>query len=364
MRITLVLPFVALTGGVRVALAHANGLQALGHQATVVYPHLSPYMTLESRPEPWKDRTWREIRYWVRRLTGRNEVEWYPLRTPLLRLSCLSEDQIPDADIIMAVDWMTAEAIANYSQNKGIKFWLIQHYEVWNSPWERVDKTWQQPLRLVTVSSWLADFAWRRFGRQVDGVVVPGVDFSLFYPVSVCTEARRRQRIGMLYHTLEWKGTADGIRAFEIAREQYPDLQLVMFGRMKPQQALPSGTEFHYRLKQNQLRMVYSSCGTWLVPSWAEGCHLPPMEAMACRCAVVSTDIGGVADYIVPGHTALVSSPQDPVALATNLLSVVSDDALRTRLSDAGYAQIQQLTWERSSRQLEQIFQRALAVRH
>lgn len=364
MRITFVLPFIILTGGVRVALALANGLQELGHQVTVVYPRISPYTTLESRPDAWKGLVWHEMRYWMRRLAGRSEPGWYRLRTPLLRLPHLGDDKVPDADIIVAIDWMTAEAIADYSESKGVKFWLIQHYEVWNSPQERLVRTWQQPLHLVTVSSWLADLAWRKFGRQVDGVVVPGVDFSLFHPVAVCTDAERRRRVGMLYHTLEWKGTADGLQAFEIAREKYPDLRLVMFGATKPRQPLPSGTEFYYRPKQNQLREIYSSCGVWLVPSWTEGCHLPPMEAMACHCAVVATDIGGVADYIVPGRTALISPPRDPAKLAANLLAVVSDDTLCARLADSGYAHIQQFTWEQASRQLERLFQQALVTRN
>jgi len=93
---------------------------------------------------------------------------------------------------------------------------------------------------------------------------------------------------------------------------------------------------------------------TYLSPNWAEGWHLPPAEAMACGCAVVSTDIGGVRDYAEHEKTALLSPPGDPEALTKNLLRLLEDDNLRIQLAKAGHKRIQEFTWDRSTDLLEQ----------
>src|SRR3546814_17749375 len=57
-----------------------------------------------------------------------------------------------------------------------------------------------------------------------------------------------------------------------------------------------------------------------------EGWHLPPAEAMACGCAVVSTDIPGVFDYALEGTTALLAPPGDSATLADRLTELLDED--------------------------------------
>ena len=57
-----------------------------------------------------------------------------------------------------------------------------------------------------------------------------------------------------------------------------------------------------------EIRNIYNSCDVFLSPSWAEGSQAPPMEAMACGCAVLATNVGGIPDYAIAGETAAVSS--------------------------------------------------------
>ena len=80
---------------------------------------------------------------------------------------------------------------------------------------------------------------------------------------------------------------------------------------------------------------------------------MPSMEAMACKCALVTTDVGAVRDYAVPEETALISPPRDPEALARNLIRLLDDEEELQRISLAGYKNIREFTWERSTRQLE-----------
>lgn len=84
-----------------------------------------------------------------------------------------------------------------------------------------------------------------------------------------------------------------------------------------------------------------------------EGCQLTPMEAMACRCAVVATNVGGVPDYAIAGQTALVVEPHDVEGMAAAIIRLLEDDDERWRIAEAGYRHIQQYTWDRAVQRFE-----------
>ena len=97
----------------------------------------------------------------------------------------------------------------------------------------------------------------------------------------------------MLSHTRDWKGTPDGLAAFELARQQHPTLKLTLFGLTPAPADLPPGILYHLNPQQQLLRELYNHASIFLSPSWAEGFPLPPAEALQCGAALVSTDIDG-----------------------------------------------------------------------
>jgi glycosyltransferase involved in cell wall biosynthesis len=362
MRITIVIPHIYIGGGIRVPLEYANHLQRLGHQVIVVYPHRPPYYA-NVRPH-WRGwsgllrRVRYDLRYWTARVLRRQIPTWFPLEAPLCRVPDLRPQFIPDADIILAVDWTTAEGVNCCGQEKGLKFYLIQGHEVWLAPSDRVEATWRLPLHKIAVSSWLKELVTDKSNYPVYGPILNGVNFSQF-----CVEHKhfnRHKRIGMLYHQNPVKGVQDGLAAFEMARAVHPDIRLVMLGTRKPKSGLPDDVEFHENPPQHRLREIYGLCDIWLFPSRMEGCPLVPMEAMACQCALVATRVGAIPEYTIPGTTALVSPPCDPEALARNLIRLLADEDDLKRIARAGYEHIQQFTWERSARQMESLFEEIL----
>src|SRR5437773_6196523 len=71
------------------------------------------------------------------------------------------------------------------------------------------------------------------------------------------------------------------------------------------------------------------------------------MEAMACRCAVVTTNVG-TEDYLVPGETALVVPPRDAEAIADAILTLLDDRRRLQAVAEAGHRHIRTFTWERA----------------
>ena len=358
MKITIVIPHIRIAGGIRAPLEYANHLQRLGHAVTVVYPRRPPYYSQVK--EDWLGwlgllRGWRyDLRYWINRMLRRPFPTWLPLDASLHRVPVLRPEYIPDADVVLAVDWTTAEWVYTYSAEKGVKFYRIAGYDTWLGPPGRVEATWRMSFHKIAASSWLKELGKTRFGQELYGPILPGVNFDQFYVERKLWNQPRR--IGMLYHSSPIKGTQDGIAAFEMARAVYPGIRLVMFGTRKPKRGLPYDVEFYENPPQQVLRDIYGSCDIWLFPSRMEGCGLVPMEAMACQCALVATKVGAIPDYTIPGETALLSPPGDPKALGENLIRLLGDGDELERVARAGYEHIRQFTWERSARQMENLF--------
>jgi glycosyltransferase involved in cell wall biosynthesis len=153
----------------------------------------------------------------------------------------------------------------------------------------------------------------------------------------------------MLYHPAAMKGAGDALSALELARTRFPTLQAVFFGTSPRPRNLPAWIEYHRQPSQEILvGQIYNGSSIYVSPTWTEGFGLPPAEAMACGCAVVSTDTIGVRDFCEHEVTALLSAPKNPEALAHNIARLLASDPLRIKLAESGHARIQEFARQRS----------------
>ena len=67
-------------------------------------------------------------------------------------------------------------------------------------------------------------------------------------------------------------------------------------------------------------------------PSSTEGLPNTVLEAMAMRCAVVTTDVGGVTEAVSDGESGLLVPPHEPRALAHAVQALVESQPLRAEL--------------------------------
>ena len=82
------------------------------------------------------------------------------------------------------------------------------------------------------------------------------------------------------------------------------------------------------------------------------------MEAMACGCCAVASEVGGNPEFVERGETGLLFPPGDSQALAAvPLESLAARQALRTRLSEAGGAFIRgEFSRAAAARRMGQIY--------
>lgn len=352
MRVTFILPnFTQVPiGGYKVVYQYANQLANLGHRVVVVQ---SPLVRVGTN---WIDRTKAYGRYLRRGAWGGHlyRPRWLTLdpRVSILWRPSLAPAAIPDGDVVIATAWQTSEWVATYPSAKGEKFYLIQHLETWSggNP-DRVIATWTLPLRKIVIAKWLQDYA-HAMGETA--IYIPnGADPDEF-DVDVPVVDRNGAHVGMTYHGAAWKGSKDGLKALDIVRSAFPNLRVTLFGTESRPLSLPDSVEYVVNPTRQVLRQIYNQVATFIGPSWSEGWGLPPMEAAMCGAALAVTDIGGHREYARHLHTALLSPPQDPEALAENIKRLIADPPLRWRLAEEGRRWCHAFSWEKSGRMLEQ----------
>ena len=357
MRITFVLPYAGLAGGIRVVAIYAERLRRRGHEVFVVSTP-KRQVRLRGKVKPLLlGRGWPA----VDRVPSHFDGVDVPHRV-IERWRPVADSDVPDADVVVATWWETAEWVAALSPNKGAKAYFIQHHEIHEGqPKDRVEATWRLPMHKITISKWLIELARDRYGDERASLVPNSVDMAQLR--ARVRGKQTRPTVGLLYSRAAWKGCDISFRAIEVARRAVPNLQVVAFGAQHPNERmpLPARTEYSFRPAQNKIKDIYAKCDVWLCGARREGFHLPLLEAMACRCPGVSTRAGGPNDIIDDGLNGFLVDVEDSDALAERLIHVLTlPESQWQAMSDAAYATARQYSWDDATDLFEQALQKAI----
>ncbi len=342
MKITFLAPKFTISGGTKIILMYAHHLAKLGHDVRVV-----------AVSGVW----------WRRSLANLLQVKprWFKaLQAKVLRVKNYEEESLPPADVIVASSWVAARMLQELSPQKGKKFYLVQHDErLYHGDRKQVEETYRYTdFQKITVSTWLQDTMEKEFHSQVALLVNPFDHAQFTYIPGKRKEGE--MRVLMLHHSYEWKGVAEGIALFQKVKKQYPHMRLILFGARKKEIDVDCD-EYHYDIPQDKLKELYSSCDVYLCPSWDEGFGLPCVEAMACKCALVTYDNGGSRDFAFHEKTALVAKRKDVHDLARQLERMVRDNVLRNTLAEKGFQYVHAMpTWDEQTKKMEHVFKSSL----
>jgi glycosyltransferase involved in cell wall biosynthesis len=362
MKITFILPAILWkpSGGYRVIYEYANHLSSRGHDINIVHPRFLRNEILPPPPNLYR-LLLRKAGY-VRKLIKKpNTSKWQPINNNV-RMLYVDEpvsNNIPDSDVVFATAWKTTDYVAEYPTSKGLKFYLVMDFGNWFGPQDELEFSWKLPFKKVTISRWLYE--------QVISVIAPnnklqdnhevlniplGIDHNRFKKTNDI--ANRPKKVTMMYSIYSpYKAGDDGLQAIKICKDIIPDLQVTIFGIQHRPRQIPSWVDYRYNISEDELINIYNQSRIFVCSSRAEGFALPPAEAMACGCAVATTDCGGNREYAKDEITALVSQPNNPEVLANNIIRFLEDDNLRIKIAEAGYKNIQQFNWENSTNLLE-----------
>lgn len=112
----------------------------------------------------------------------------------------------------------------------------------------------------------------------------------------------------------------------------------------RPASAAVPGLQRIGRVDDAALRALYEGALALVFPSVYEGFGLPPLEAMALGCPVLTTRCASLPE--VCGEAAFYAESPDVAGLSVALRRLLEDAELRERLRRAGRAHSRRFTWD------------------
>ncbi|MBI6183617.1 glycosyltransferase family 4 protein [Serratia proteamaculans] len=111
--------------------------------------------------------------------------------------------------------------------------------------------------------------------------------------------------------------------------------------------------EFLGRVSDEELVKLYSSALAFVFPSLYEGFGIPPLEAQACGCPVLSSKLASMPEVLQ--ESALFFDPMDENQFIKALERITQEKELRNELREKGYRNIERFSWELSAKKLNAI---------
>lgn len=164
------------------------------------------------------------------------------------------------------------------------------------------------------------------------------------------------------------------VEAFAVLRGEleshplYNDLRLIIIGDEISRHPAVRRTVIQTRMEQAvrflgfvpfaTLRVFYAAASAFVFPSLYEGFGLPPLEAMACGTPVVTSNVSSLPEVV--GDAALQVNPENVFDIARGIREVLLDEELRAELIRKGFQQIRKFSWERTAREVLEVYREIL----
>jgi len=349
------------TGGVRVLFNFMNELVKLGHEVSLTTLYYDKWFPLTKDVKVISKRTRFEqyYLYGMHRLL-RNESLIYHVQI-LKKLM----DMVPKVDINVATLSPTAYAASWKSIDGSTPFYHMQHFEtiMFNDAATKkfVYDTYFLPVYKIANSTWLQRKLYYLTGTEYP-VVNAAVEHDIFYPRKVPERSDKNINITALGKG-GWKNAKGIYDAVNLVKSRVKNKSIVLnyFGS-KPPEGIPFNshdTVFHKDLNDNQLAELYSDSDIQVTFSTAESFPLPPLEAMACGSAVVTTPYG-TEDYAIDGFNSLIVEPNNVEMLAEKIRLLIEDEEMRKKLIKNGLKTASKFNYPEQTKILIGQFKQAL----
>lgn len=121
--------------------------------------------------------------------------------------------------------------------------------------------------------------------------------------------------------------------------------------------SLPAGARAEHDWAHERVVSGFRHARAAVLPSkWPDPCPTTVLEAMALRAPLVTTHMGGIADMVKDGESALVVPPGDVAATAAALERVAHDEALGLRLAAQASIEVRRYLQSRVAADFEGIY--------
>lgn len=287
---------------------------------------------------------------------------------------------IKDCDALIATSWQTAYPVKAI-QNARKKFYFVQDFEPWfypmNSEYKLAENTYKFGFYGICAGPWLVDKL-KNYGMKADFFSL-AFDSKIYHPrekqFSIKLETSDEYYKSKSSVTLKAAGIPKIVcyvrpvtprRCFKLMVQALRELStrgldfdLSLVGWDVSPYIIP----FDY----NNLR-VLTHKGLADLYNWADigvvfsptNYSLLPQEMMACKLPVVELKSETTETIFKDGENITLAEP-DPIAIADKIEDLLNNPEKRKQQAENAYEYVQQFSWEKSGKKVEEILKRELS---
>ncbi len=264
-------------------------------------------------------------------------------------------------NVIIATAWQTAYFVREYIKvHTNKSFYFIQNSEddfsFSGENSGNAKLTYRFPFKKIVINKKI----FQRFILDEPLFFHVGIDSQFFKRI---IEPKDRECIMFPLRNNVSKGAKYVIECIRKLLEDTKDAKIIAYGDYK-EENIPSDIKdritYYYRPSRKVLVDLYNHSMVFVLPSIVEGMPLPPLEAMACGCAVVVTDNGGINEYINDGINGIICPIRDSNCLYEKIMLLINDITLRQKLIQYGLETAQKFSYDNMNKNFVQLIKKDL----
>ncbi|KXK32769.1 MAG: glycosyl transferase family 1 [Candidatus Brocadia sinica] len=220
---------------------------------------------------------------------------------------------------------------------------------------------WKKISAVITVSEFAAQEISSVFSipRHMIYPVYHGIDHTIFYADGKKSDIE----YPYLLHVSQYKPkkNADRILAAyaNLPEDKRPAFVAILPGYKEKKIAIKGVKLIAEECSSAELATWYRGGMGFVFPSLHETFGMPILEAMACGCPVITSNISACPE--VTGDAALFVNPRSVASITSAMKHLIEDESLRQSFRQKGLVRSQQFTWRKSAEKHLEIFEKVLA---
>jgi glycosyltransferase involved in cell wall biosynthesis len=228
----------------------------------------------------------------------------------------------------------------------------------------------------LVADGWAADHLPAMLGCPVHRVP-KGVDASLFCPDG--PDMRRELKLEgkrvilAVGRLVPLKNVRVLLEAMRLLRAEIPTAHLLLVGEGPEREALGrhaselgigSDVTFAGYVPQTDTPAFYRTADVFALTSDFDNSPNVVLEAMSSRLPIVSTDVGGIRDFVEHGRGGFLVAPRNAAAFAAALRAWLSSDVSRAQAGEYNRGVVlQRFSWRASAARLLDVYRNVIAAR-
>ena len=316
-------------GGSKIILEYANKLSKRGHKITLIsYDNKPNWFELDDRIEFIQVEENEKI-----------------------------ENNIPACDLIIATSWKNI-----YSAIKS-NIAPVSFFEQGGSHIFDIDglseikfKTVKSRFDLLsfihTVSSYTKDEIRKVYGKESE-VICNAINENIFFPRTNFEKNNDITEITIIgSENFKFKNINESLEAIRILKKKF-NINLNWISQDTPKQNPENAI---VNPKQIEIGNILRKTDIFLCNSEYESFCLPALEAMSCGACVITTDNGGIRDFVINDYNALIIEKHNQKDLIQKIEYLINNPEQRIKLQENGVITSKEFSWEKSTMKMEKYY--------